>query len=130
MTKRTTAGYLTVFRVTEQLSRIMEATGVTRSELAKRLDVKPPAISRWFSPGRNLTIFTAAAIADALNLEMKVVFVESQTAQQKPPVINFIETAEQTQEVVHGTASFARTRGGSVRSRMRATELSLEDRWN
>lgn len=54
--------------VTETLTQALEAAGVTRAELARRLGRSPGFVSRVFGGGRNLTLRTVADIAAALSL--------------------------------------------------------------
>ncbi len=131
--RKNVTGYLTVFRVMEKLARVMEARGISRADLARRLEVQPPAVTRWFSPGRNLTIFTAAAIADALGSELRIEVVDKGSETRRTPQVQsripFTVVDEPSLGVaVHGTASFARTRGGRA-PRVRAKGFSLDESW-
>ncbi|WP_426734398.1 helix-turn-helix domain-containing protein [Myxococcus faecalis] len=77
-----TAGYSAAFRLVDGFLELLERRGMTRADLARRLDVKRSAVSRWFSPNRNLTVFTAAMIAEALGAELRFEFVDIQDNSQ------------------------------------------------
>ena len=51
---------------TELVAEAIEARGITRQELARRLDVRPSEITQRLSGARNLTLRTLAAMMDAL----------------------------------------------------------------
>ena len=57
-----------ILDVTETLTQALEAGGVTRAELARRLGRSPGFVSQVFGGGRNLTLRTIADIAAALSL--------------------------------------------------------------
>ena len=57
-----------ILDVTERLTEALSKTGVTRSELARRLGRTPGFVSQVFSGGRNLTLRTISDIAGALSL--------------------------------------------------------------
>ena len=58
-----------ILDVTELLAGALEDTGVTRAELARRLDRTPGFVSQVLGGGRNLTLRTIADIAAALSLQ-------------------------------------------------------------
>ena len=68
---RFTSGYEAAFGLIEDFLAVMETKNITKAELARRTGVKPPSVSKWFSPGRNLTVFTAAMIAEALGTHLR-----------------------------------------------------------
>jgi plasmid maintenance system antidote protein VapI len=51
----------------------MRTTGVSRSELARRLGCSPANITYMFNQRRNITMVTMAQLAEALELEVQVV---------------------------------------------------------
>lgn len=57
-----------ILDVTETLTQVLEAAGVTRAELARRLGRSPGFVSGVFGGGRNLTLRTVADIASALSV--------------------------------------------------------------
>lgn len=57
-----------ILDVTNKLTQALEQTGVTKSELAKRIERTPGFVSQVFGGGRNLTLRTISDIADALSL--------------------------------------------------------------
>ncbi|XXF77917.1 helix-turn-helix transcriptional regulator [Myxococcaceae bacterium GXIMD 01537] len=71
------AGYSAAFRLVEGFLELLEQRGMNRADLARRLGVKRSAVTKWFSPNRNLTVFTAAMIAEALGAELRFEFVDT-----------------------------------------------------
>ena len=57
-----------ILDVTNKLTQALEHTGVTKSELAKRIERTPGFVSQVFGGGRNLTLRTISDIAAALSL--------------------------------------------------------------
>lgn len=57
-----------ILDVTERLTEALRETGVTKTELARRLGRTPGFVSQVFAGGRNLTLRTIADIATALAL--------------------------------------------------------------
>ena len=57
-----------ILDVTERLTDALRETGVTRAELARRLDRTPAFVSQVFAGGRNLTLRTISDIAAAVSL--------------------------------------------------------------
>ena len=58
-----------ILDVTERLTEALLQAGVTKAELARRLDRTPAFVSQVFAGGRNLTLRTIADIAAALSLQ-------------------------------------------------------------
>ena len=56
-----------ILDVTERLTEALLETGVTKAELARRLDRTPGFVSQVLAGGRNLTLRTIADIAAALS---------------------------------------------------------------
>jgi hypothetical protein len=69
---RARLGYRAAVAYLEDVLARMEQLGVKKSDLAVRLNLKRQAVSRLFEPGRNLTMFTAAMIAEALDARLEV----------------------------------------------------------
>jgi transcriptional regulator with XRE-family HTH domain len=61
-----------IMEFTEELCRIMEAQGVTKAELAKRLDCKPAFVTKLLSGQNNFTLETMVKLARALESEIKI----------------------------------------------------------
>lgn len=68
-----------ILDVTVGLSEALEDKGVTKAELARRLDRTPSFVSQLFAGSRNLTLRTIADVAAALSLRPS--FVLSPEAQ-------------------------------------------------
>lgn len=58
--------------VTERVFELLEEEGITQAELARRLNVKPPRISRMLSGNSNITLKTLAGIGHALDKEITI----------------------------------------------------------
>lgn len=61
--------------ITNRLIELMEAQGVSRSELAKRMGVQPSRVTAMLSGTSNLTIDTLVRAGMALGAELHQVFV-------------------------------------------------------
>lgn len=61
-----------ILEFTEEVCRIMEAQGVTKAELAKRLDCQPAFVTKLLSGQNNFTLETMVKVARALESEIKV----------------------------------------------------------
>ena len=57
--------------IAEQLRDAMIVRGITQSELARRLNVRPPAVSKMLD-GSGLTIASIKRIADAIGLRVSL----------------------------------------------------------
>ena len=65
------------------LCEAMDDSGVTRAELARRLDKTPGFITQILSSGRNLTLKTIADVADAIGCSVKVTMKAPDEAQER-----------------------------------------------
>ncbi|MBV9853778.1 MAG: helix-turn-helix transcriptional regulator [Streptosporangiaceae bacterium] len=61
--------------LTTAVSWYMDEHGVTKRELAQRLDVTPGRVSQILSGGENLTLRTLAAVCAALDARLEVELV-------------------------------------------------------
>jgi transcriptional regulator with XRE-family HTH domain len=61
-----------ILDVTEALSAAIEESGLTRSELARRLGKTKGFVSQLLAGGRNLTLRTVADIADAIGVSLAI----------------------------------------------------------
>ena len=75
------AGYKAALILVESLTKMMKETKVTRSDLARRLDVDRSAITKLLVPGRNLTVFKAAMMAEAMGGKLHI---EVRPADEQP----------------------------------------------
>src|SRR5712691_5464802 len=69
-----------ILDVTEALSAAIEESGLTKSELAKRLGKTKGYVSQLLAGGRNLTLRTVADIADAIGISLKVAVHGAETS--------------------------------------------------
>jgi len=58
--------------VTERILQAMEEQGISRSELARRLNVSKAAVSKLLNDGSNMTLKRLLAVAEALGHELRV----------------------------------------------------------
>jgi transcriptional regulator with XRE-family HTH domain len=63
--------------VIEKILEIMEAKGISRSELAHRLGVSKAAVSKLFNNGSNMTLKRLLTISEALDHDLTVNLVPS-----------------------------------------------------
>ena len=63
-----------LIRVAEEIARLLDAKGITRSELAQRLGVKPPLVTRILQGQPNITILTLVRLAVALDVRIGIEF--------------------------------------------------------
>ena len=61
-----------IIEFTEEICRIMEVQGVSKVELAKRLECKPAFVTKLLSGQNNFTIETMVRVARALESEIKI----------------------------------------------------------
>jgi hypothetical protein len=61
-----------VVEATENLARAMDATGVSKAELARRMRVKPPVVSTMLGGRRNFTLATLAHAFHVLGYSVHV----------------------------------------------------------
>jgi len=66
-----------VLGLTEQIAKAMHEEGITRADLARRLNVNPAAITRILRGDSSFRLRTLLAIADALGRRLKVDLVGS-----------------------------------------------------
>lgn len=66
-----------ILDVTERFCEALTDAGVTRTELARRLDRSPRFVSQLLAGGRNLTLRTVADVAAALSLRVSFVMAPS-----------------------------------------------------
>lgn len=57
-------------RVSEQIRRIIKASGMTRYEIAKRAGIEQSALSRFMSGERGLSTATLDRLGELLDLEV------------------------------------------------------------
>jgi len=73
-----------ILDVTEALSAAIEESGLTKSELAKRLGKTKGYVSQLLAGGRNLTLRTVADIGDAIGVSLAIAVERPQPVGTKP----------------------------------------------
>lgn len=63
---------LAILEFTDELVRVMDESGVSRAELARRLQTSPAYVTKALRGDANLTISSMAKLARALDLELRV----------------------------------------------------------
>ncbi|MBI0381708.1 helix-turn-helix transcriptional regulator [Streptomyces albiflaviniger] len=63
-------------RATVEVAGLLGKRGMSRTDLARLMDVSPGRVSQILSGDENLTLRSLAAVADALELDIKISFVE------------------------------------------------------
>ena len=62
--------------LTEQICKVMRERNISRIQLAQRLKVSPPAVTKILNGSSNFTIKTLMSIADALEMNLNIEFRE------------------------------------------------------
>ena len=89
-----------ILDVTETLTQALEAAGVTRVELARRLGRSPGFVSQVLGGGRNLTLRTIADIAAALSVRPALMLSADRETKRELPV-QWIHEVQPCQRVPH-----------------------------
>lgn len=91
-----------IFDLTERISKRMKDGNISRSKLAELLGISPPAVTKILNGNSNFTLKTLLSLADALDLELKVEFIEKKAVSAKlydyKPL--FASANEQTQILI------------------------------
>lgn len=118
-TLKMATGYEAAFKLIDALLIAMDRKGLTRSQLAKAMKKNRSTVTKWFSPTRNLTIYTAAQIAHALGAELRFEVVP----REAPVKLADAVMGNEQQEVLKGhfapVAKVLSTPGDHVRERRR-----------
>ncbi|MBX9658875.1 MAG: helix-turn-helix domain-containing protein [Nitrospiraceae bacterium] len=100
-----------LFEVAEQVCKLIESQGMTRSELAKRLGVTPAYITKILNGNPNLTIKSLLMLSEALgqtldiHFEPKLGIAQSATSSLAPaPSIAIIREYTVTRRHMHVAA--------------------------
>ena len=67
--------------IANELVGLMEAQGVSRSELAKRMEVRPSRVTSMLSGGNNFTVETLVRAGRALGSDIEIRFVPAREDQ-------------------------------------------------
>ena len=65
-----------ILEITEKFSKRMIDKKINRSQLAKRLNITSPAVTKILNGNSNFTLKTLLSIADALELDLEIDFKE------------------------------------------------------
>lgn len=76
-----------LFDLGEQVCTIMETSDISRSELARRMEVSPAYITKVLSGNPNLTIKSLIKLSDALGQELHVELRSAVQAGQVAPTV-------------------------------------------
>ncbi len=71
-----------------QLERLMQESGASKAELARRLGCHRSKVTRMFSVGANLTLRSVAAVLVALDSRLSVT-VDERSANGEPVLVGF-----------------------------------------
>lgn len=90
-----------LFEVAEQVCKLIESQGITRSELAQRLAVTPAYITKLLNGNPNLTIKSLLRLSDALGQTLDIRFAPKLTVAQSvttslAPAPSILHTPEYT----------------------------------
>jgi len=100
-----------ILDLTEQVCKRMKDKNITRTQLAQKLQVSPAAVSKILNGNPNFTIKTLLQLADALNLDLEIkfmdstVFVQPQVQPQPPLAITSADFTPDIPSRTHTTSS-------------------------
>lgn len=77
-------GYEAALVLVESLHTLMEQRGISRADLARLADVERSTVTKWLTPGRNMTVFTAAMIADTLDADLSICVKDRRRTPRRP----------------------------------------------
>ena len=95
-----------ILRITEKICIRMEAKKLNRTKLASLLDVSPPAVTKILNGSSNFTLKTLLSLADALDMELNVDFVEKQVTADEQVDVSMI-SGDGIYIETHGGATFS-----------------------
>ncbi|MCK9518033.1 MAG: helix-turn-helix domain-containing protein [Dehalococcoidia bacterium] len=95
---------LLMIAVGEVIVDRMEALGVSRSELAERLGVKPPRVTQILAGSGNLTLRTLAHVAHALDARVVIEFKDRELGEVALDTLTWPAIAADDQAVRDGHA--------------------------
>lgn len=72
-----------ILKFTIQLHDLMEERGISKTELARRLGVSQPYVTRVLKGGDNLTVGTMVKIARAVGASLQISLQESEAESQQ-----------------------------------------------
>lgn len=111
-----------ILEVTEALSRAIEESGLTKSEVAKRLGKTKGFVSQLLGGGRNLTLRTVADLSDAIGVCLKV-------GVEKPEVAKTTREQYWTNLSLGTGMRWSAGGKGSIRRRTAAVGLRMTPEW-
>jgi transcriptional regulator with XRE-family HTH domain len=72
-----------VQELTEEISRLMEGEGISRSELARRLGTSPAYVTKILRGDANFTLATMVRLARALGTELRLQLIPTATVDRE-----------------------------------------------
>jgi len=112
-----------VIRTNERICELMEARGITRAELARRLGKSPPYVTRLLNGRPNMTLKTLTEIAVALGEAIEV-FIPSSVRQQRQRALEAHLAEQRVQQVA---VDQARWRDGKIIVRDGVQRTGVDD---
>lgn len=77
------AGARLARQATVEVAGVLGKRDMSRTDLARLMDVSPGRVSQILSGDENLTLRSLAAVAEALDLDVRISFVEPKTGRQE-----------------------------------------------
>jgi transcriptional regulator with XRE-family HTH domain len=108
-----------VLDVTGEICDTMDQQGVTKSELARRIGVKPPHVTRILQGEDNFTLKTLTRIAHALNRAVRLTLAPADST------THFVHSVEGSKESIRVSSSTSKR--SSFRSRDFGRSVSFDD---
>jgi len=75
-----------ILNITEKICERMQQKKINRTRLAEKLKVSAPAVTKILNGNSNFTLKTLLSVADALDLELKIDFVDRSTISKWIPL--------------------------------------------
>ena len=74
-----------VLEIADRVQARIQQLGICRAELARRMEVSPPMVTKLLTGDRNFQLKTLLRLADALDMELMIDFVLPSASVQKLP---------------------------------------------
>jgi transcriptional regulator with XRE-family HTH domain len=98
-----------ILEVTEKISKRIKALKLSKTGLAERLKVSPPAVSKILNGNSNFTLKTLLSISDALDTSLSIEFKEKQPIVSVIPCTVWGSSANESEGRVEDYDIFTKT---------------------
>lgn len=94
-----------ILSITETISKSMKQRKISRTQLAERLNVSPPAVTKILNGSSNFTLKTLLSISDALDMDLVIDFIHKDAEIVIDDEVFFDNSTEEN-ETQYGNAGF------------------------